>query len=66
MCYAIIRVKFAGNEPKQTIDVESADDLYGAIARVRELPTAVGFRVYRIDEVQERVSVWQEVTNEAG
>lgn len=60
MCYAIVRVRFGSNEPKQTIDVESIDDLEATLLRVREMPTAVGYRVYRVDDVADRVSVWQE------
>lgn len=60
MCYAIVRVRFASNEPKQTIDVETGDDLDSVLVRVREMPTAVGYRVYRVDDVADRVSVWQE------
>lgn len=61
MCYAIIRVKFSGNEPKQTIDVESIDDLDAAMLRVREMPMAVGYRVYRVDDVYERVPTWMQI-----
>jgi hypothetical protein len=61
MCYAIIRVKFSGNEPKQTIDVESVEDLEAAMIRVRDMPMAVGYRVYRVDEVHERVPTWTQI-----
>lgn len=61
MCYAIIRVKFSGNEPKQTIDVELPGDLEAAMIRVRATPGAVGYRVYLIDEVHERVPTWTQV-----
>jgi len=61
MCYAIVRVRFVGNDPKQTIDVENNDDLESVLVRVREMPNATGYRVYRIDEVHERVPTWTHI-----
>ncbi|MBT9153373.1 MAG: hypothetical protein DDT39_00030 [Firmicutes bacterium] len=61
MCYAIIRAKFSGNDPKQTLDVETEADLFAAVSRMRETPGVVGYRVYRLDEAHERVPTWTQV-----